>query len=238
MKEVPGAKPVERLFPFVLRSRTLIVGRDTLSRSKSKLHFLLITTDISQNSRDQILSEFAHYPVVQHYQTHDLKSHFGLEGAKVVGFAKSGLAQSLYAELKQYRINKPENVSRNLTLAAGDLAVTPHPDQKAQETAPRKSRGRVDIIRQKAGRGGKTVTVVKGFVGIGLPEKERLARAMQNACGAGGTVKEGRIEIQGDKREEVARILAEANFSHVFAGDWGAVDVASRPSRVGNPPAS
>lgn len=70
----------------------------------------------------------------------------------------------------------------------------------------------------KAGRGGKTVTVVKNFVGIGLPEKEQLARAMQKACGAGGTVKNGQIEIQGDKRAEVARILAEANFRPVFAG--------------------
>ena len=107
MKQAAEAKPVERLFPFVLRSRNLIVGRDTLLRSKSKLHFVLITTDISDNSRDEILSEFAHYPVVQHYQTHDLKIHFGLEGTKVVGFAKSGLAQSLYSELKQYRVNKP-----------------------------------------------------------------------------------------------------------------------------------
>ncbi len=81
-----------------------------------------------------------------------------------------------------------------------------------------KSRGRVDIIRQKAGRGGKTVTVVSNFTGIGLPEKEDLARQMQRACGTGGTVKEGRIEIQGDKREEVARILTEAGFRPVFAG--------------------
>ena len=84
--------------------------------------------------------------------------------------------------------------------------------------AARKNRGRVDIIRQTAGRGGKTVTVVTGFVGIGLPEKEELAKAMQRCCGTGGTVKDGRIEIQGDKREEVARILAEANFRPVFAG--------------------
>src|SRR5262245_22965496 len=90
MKRIPGAKPVERLFPFVLRSRNLIAGRDTLLRSKSKLHFVLITTDISENSRDEILSEFAHYPIVQHYQTQDLKNHFGLEGARVIGFAKSG----------------------------------------------------------------------------------------------------------------------------------------------------
>ena len=82
----------------------------------------------------------------------------------------------------------------------------------------RKNRGRVDIIRQTAGRGGKTVTVVKGFVGIGLPEKERLAKAMQKACGTGGTVKNGQIKIQGDKRAEVARILAEATFRPVFAG--------------------
>ncbi len=218
MKRDIGAKPVERLFPFVLRSRNLIAGRDTLLRSKSKLHFVLITTDISENSRDEILSEFAHYPVVQRYQSDDLKTHFGLEGAKVVGFAKSGLAQSLYAELKQYRVNKPENLSSAPTFSGADQTSTPDSHQRVGETPARKSRGRVDIIRQKAGRGGKTVTVVTGFVGIGLPEKERLARAMQKACGSGGTVKEGRIEIQGDKREEVARILAEANFRPVFAG--------------------
>src|SRR5215831_4190191 len=103
MTQIPKAKPVERLFPFVLRSRNLLVGRDTLMRTKSKLQFVLITTDISENSRAEILSEFAHYPVVQHYQTEDLEHHFGLKGAKVIGFAKSGLAQSLYAELKQHR---------------------------------------------------------------------------------------------------------------------------------------
>jgi translation initiation factor 1 len=101
-------------------------------------------------------------------------------------------------------------------LPAGPAAL---PEGSESQPAPaRKNRGRVDIIRQKAGRGGKTVTVVKGFVGIGLPEKERLAKAMQKACGTGGTVKNGQIEIQGDKRTEVARILTEANFRPVFAG--------------------
>jgi translation initiation factor 1 len=81
-----------------------------------------------------------------------------------------------------------------------------------------KNRGRVDIIRNTAGRGGKTVTVIANFVGIGLPEKEKLAKQIQKACGAGGTVKEGRIEIQGDKRAEAARILTDAGFRPVFAG--------------------
>ncbi len=85
-------------------------------------------------------------------------------------------------------------------------------------TGPAKNRGRVDIIRQTAHRGGKTVTVVTGFVGIGQAEKEQLAKDMQKACGVGGTVKEGRIEIQGDRRDDVARILTKAGFRPVFAG--------------------
>lgn len=94
----------------------------------------------------------------------------------------------------------------------------PKADEPQGRKAPNKKRGRVDIIRQKAGRGGKTVTVVKGFMGIGLPEKEQLARTLQKSCGTGGTVKDGQIEIQGDKRQEVARILKEAGFQPVFAG--------------------
>ena len=88
----------------------------------------------------------------------------------------------------------------------------------ASPIPPKKNRGRVDIIRQTAHRGGKTVTVVTGFTGIGLAEKETVAKEIQKACGAGGTVKEGRIEIQGDQREAVARILTNVGFRPVFAG--------------------
>lgn len=88
----------------------------------------------------------------------------------------------------------------------------------SEPTKSMRNRGRVDIKRQTAHRGGKTVTVVTGFVGIGLPEKEKLAKEMQKRCGTGGTVKEGRIEIQGDRRAEVAQILIEAGFRPVFAG--------------------
>lgn len=80
------------------------------------------------------------------------------------------------------------------------------------------NRGRVDIERQTSGRGGKGVTVVKNFEGIGLPEKQGLAKKIQKACGVGGSVKNGNIEIQGDKREDVKRILTEAGFQPVFTG--------------------
>jgi len=88
---------------------------------------------------------------------------------------------------------------------------------KAPAVEP-KHRGRVEIRRETGGRGGKTVTTVSGFTGIGLPEKEQLAKTMRAACGCGGTVKDGQIEIQGDQRETVARILSEAGFRPVFAG--------------------
>lgn len=107
MKNEGPARSVERLFPFVLKSRGLIIGRETLARSKGRLHFVLITTDISENSREQILKDFVHYPVVQHYITADLERFFNVRGAKVLGFTKSGLAQSIYAELKPHRINQP-----------------------------------------------------------------------------------------------------------------------------------
>ena len=100
------------------------------------------------------------------------------------------------------------------------LPSTPAEHPPATQTVPtaKKSRGRVDIIRQTAHRGGKTVTVVTGFAGISQAEKERLAKSIQTACGAGGTVKEGRIEIQGDQRELIARLLTNAGFRPVFAG--------------------
>jgi len=109
-------------------------------------------------------------------------------------------------------VEHPLNSSKLQSSSAAQRA------QPAPTGARPKNRGRVDNIRQTAGRGGKTVTVVTRFVGIGLPEKQRLARQMQQACGAGGMVKEGRIEIKGDKPEVVARILAEAGFQPVFAG--------------------
>lgn len=104
---------------------------------------------------------------------------------------------------------------------AGLPAASPpvaQPAPKGGAAAPARNRGRVDIKRTTAGRGGKTVTLVTGFVGIGLPEKESLAKKMRNACGCGGTVKDGDIEIQGDQRDKIAQILTEAGFRPVFAG--------------------
>lgn len=104
-----------------------------------------------------------------------------------------------------------------LNLPAGP-AVTGPAATTPVDAKPAKNRGRVDVLRTTAGRGGKTVTVAKNFVGIGLPEKEALCKKMRSAAGCGGTVKDGQIEIQGDQREVVSRVLAEAGFRVVMAG--------------------
>ena len=62
------------------------------------------------------------------------------------------------------------------------------------------------------------MTVVTNFPPIEASEKKELVKKMQKSCGVGGTIKDGNIEIQGDKREDVKRILIEAGFKPVFAG--------------------
>ena len=107
MSEEPAPHPVERLFPFVLKTKALLVGRDTLRANKGRLHFVLIAEDIAEASREEVLRDFTHYPVVQHFTAADFEKFFAVKGAKAVGFTKSGLAQSIYAELKSFRLNKP-----------------------------------------------------------------------------------------------------------------------------------
>lgn len=120
----------------------------------------------------------------------------------------SSLTQNPFAALSTVGLPAaPENSG-----ALNDDSATSAPSK------PQKNRGRVDIKRTTAHRGGKTVTLVTGFIGIGLPEKEKLAKQMQKSCGTGGTVKDGNIEIQGDQREKVASILTEAGFRPVMAG--------------------
>jgi len=77
--------------------------------------------------------------------------------------------------------------------------------------------GIVRLFRERAGRGGKVVTVVRG-----LPEPggvlETRAAALKKLCGAGGTVKDGAVEIQGDHREQIARYLRAAGLRVKLAG--------------------
>jgi translation initiation factor 1 len=64
--------------------------------------------------------------------------------------------------------------------------------------------GIVRVFREKGGRGGKVVTVVRGLPARDL---DAVARDLKRLCGAGGAVKEGAVEIPGDHRDKVAARL-------------------------------
>jgi len=77
--------------------------------------------------------------------------------------------------------------------------------------------GRVRVQRESKGRGGKVVTLVTG---LALDEEglKKLAGELKRACGAGGAVKDGVIEIQGDKRDRVVEVLKKQGYPAKRAG--------------------
>jgi translation initiation factor 1 len=77
--------------------------------------------------------------------------------------------------------------------------------------------GQVRVSRQTKGRGGKCVTVVKGVALDGLA-LAALGKQLRAACGAGGTVKDGVIEVQGDHCDLVLDTLKKLGHDARRAG--------------------
>ncbi len=83
-------------------------------------------------------------------------------------------------------------------------------DEPEAETLP-PSQQRLRARIEKNHRGGKTVTVVSGFVGAD-EDLQELARLLKNKCGVGGSAKEGEILVQGEHLEKVKQILIGAGY--------------------------
>ena len=77
--------------------------------------------------------------------------------------------------------------------------------------------GVVRVSRETKGRAGKGVTLVRGLA-LGPPALTALARQLKAACGSGGTVKDGVIEVQGDHCEQVIEALQAQGFVVKRAG--------------------
>jgi translation initiation factor 1 len=77
--------------------------------------------------------------------------------------------------------------------------------------------GIVRVGRETKGRKGKGVTIVHGLSLAG-GELEKLAKELKAKCGAGGTLKQEIIEIQGDHRDVIVRLLQEKGFVAKRAG--------------------
>ena len=78
---------------------------------------------------------------------------------------------------------------------------------------------RLEIRREKTGRGGKTVTTIRGIPpGLGKEKKEKLLKRMKNTLGTGGTWAGADMELQGDRRAEVVEWMKAMGFRPVLAG--------------------
>lgn len=98
---------------------------------------------------------------------------------------------------KKERVNIVYSTNPNFNYEYADQpeADTLNPEQQ-----------RLRVVLDSKQRGGKTVTLVQGFVGREDDLKE-LARLLKNKCGVGGSVKDGEIIIQGAFREKVLDLL-------------------------------
>ncbi len=73
------------------------------------------------------------------------------------------------------------------------------------------------LHRDSKGRGGKGVTLIRNLV-LSEGDMSALAKKVKQACGVGGTVKDGVIEIQGENRERIADVLIKLGYKVKLAG--------------------
>ncbi len=80
-------------------------------------------------------------------------------------------------------------------------------------TSAQKRAQKLRLAMERAGRGGKTVTIVRGFTGS-QEELEELCKTLKQKIGVGGSAKEGEIILQGDHRAKVAELLKSLGYSN------------------------
>lgn len=73
------------------------------------------------------------------------------------------------------------------------------------------------LRRESGGRSGKVVSIVKNLV-LTEEDLKTLAKKLKQECGAGGTVKDGTIEIQGEHRQRMAEVLQKIGYKVKIAG--------------------
>ncbi len=84
-------------------------------------------------------------------------------------------------------------------------------EERRVETLP-PSKQKLTVYLDRRNRGGKQVTLVKGFTGS-EEDLSELGRRLRSRCGTGGSAKNGEILIQGDCRDKVTTILTDMGYA-------------------------
>lgn len=113
---------------------------------------------------------------------------------------------------------KPPGHFRGVVLRdLAQLKSVAQPPTRQPTPAASAQGARVRVGRETAGRGGKAVSVIRGLPLKGA-ELEQLAARLKKLCGAGGAVKSGCIEIQGEHRDRLVSELCRLGFEARRAG--------------------
>ena len=125
--------------------------------------------------------------------------------------ALAGLAEVPQADAA---VGKPEVARKKRT----GVVYSTNPDFEYEDgltdepQTPARNQQRLRLSMERAGRGGKTVTLVRGFVGTDA-DLQALCKLLKQKCGVGGTAKDGEIIIQGDHRVRLLELLKKEGYT-------------------------
>ena len=107
---------------------------------------------------------------------------------------------------------KPKTLSWEEFASLGNPENIPEPTKEYDD--PTDYQSVIRIFLEKKGRGGKTVSIIKGLESDN-PTLKEISKELKSACGVGGSVKNEEIIIQGNHREKIRGILIKKGFKNV-----------------------
>jgi translation initiation factor 1 len=108
-------------------------------------------------------------------------------------------------------MSKKHKSDRNGFVYSTDPSFKFEPEESAAAETLDAAQQKLRVFLETKQRGGKAVTVVKGFIGRD-EDLEALGKNLKNFCGTGGSVKDGEALVQGDQRDKVLQWLLKNGY--------------------------